>query len=332
MKKNLQIFKLHFTSPLHIGNNRSDYSVSLKTIASDTMYAAMTAALAKVGNEISGNGDLGCEISSLFPFYQKDKTHAHVLFFPKPLKQQLPKISDFSKAKGVKKVQWLDETYFNKALNGVNIVASDDDVSNIKGAFLSAKETVFDEKFIKSLVSERVMVESRTYDKDAMPFFMDRVEFGDYSGLYFIVKGDAALVKKALNVLSVEGIGTDRTIGNGFFEWEESTVQLNIPDNSDCALSLSSYIPCDKNELDEMLTDGQKVAYEIQRRGGWITEHVNSKIRKNVIYLFETGSVFSRHIEDIQQYGKMVDLRPDVETVKHPVWRNGKAIMIPIKI
>jgi len=332
MKQSLQIYKLHFTSPIHLGSSRDDYGISLKTIASDTMYAALFAALAKVDHTLPENGDMGCTISSLFPFYQKDESTDPILFFPKPLKQQLPRLSDFSKAKNVKKVQWLDEYYFFKALKGENIISSDKDVDNIHDSFLIANCKSFDEKFISSNVSERVTIESRNYQKDAIPFYMDRVEFSDSSGLYFMVNGNSELVEKALNILSLEGIGTDRNVGNGFFEWDSSELSIEYPEDSNCLLSLSSYIPMGKSELNMMLSDETKVAYEIQRRGGWITSYPNTKIRKNVIYILEAGSVFSVRSERLTEKGKIVDLRPKIAEVNHPVWRCGKAIMLPIKI
>ena len=54
------VYKLHFTSPLHIGDNRLDYSISMKTIQSDTLYAAVTSCLAMQGIPIPEGGDLGC--------------------------------------------------------------------------------------------------------------------------------------------------------------------------------------------------------------------------------------------------------------------------------
>lgn len=70
-----KIYKLHFTTPLHLGDARDDYSISLRSISSDTMYAALTSCMAKLGKENDiKNGDLNCSISSLFPFYQKVRT------------------------------------------------------------------------------------------------------------------------------------------------------------------------------------------------------------------------------------------------------------------
>lgn len=57
---------------------------------------------------------------------------------------------------------------------------------------------------------------SRNGEEDAKPFYMERIFFKDYSGLYFIVHGDTSIIENALDLLQTEGIGTDRNVGNGF--------------------------------------------------------------------------------------------------------------------
>lgn len=326
-----KIFKLHFTSPLHIGDTRDDYSISLKTIASDTMYAALTACLAKLGKTIPDKGDLGCTISSLFPFYQKEKGADAILFFPKPLKQTLPTLNDLTKAKSVKKVSWLDKHYFEKVINGEQLFVGDADIDNIKGDFLTnASETNFDKDFIFSQVTPRVKV-SRDGKEDAVPFYMDRVFFKEYSGLYFIVEGDTSLIEPALDLLQSEGIGTDRNIGNGYFEYEEESLALNIPDTADCSLSLSTFMPESKEQLVSLLA-GENCAYDFVRRGGWITTAPHNSIRKNVIYAFTASSVFSYSISGVETLGNInINLEPEYK-VGHPIWRCGRALFIPIKI
>lgn len=326
------IYKLHFTSPLHIGDARDDYSVSLKTISSDTMYAALTSCLAKLGKEIPDKGDLGCTISSLFPFYQKEKESDAVLFFPKPLKQTLPILDDLTKAKSVKKVLWLDKTYFEKVINGEQLFVNSNDVDNIKGDFLT-NISMFDEKFISSQVFPRVTV-SRDGSKDAKPFYMDRIFFKDYSGLYFIAEGNTSNIKPALNLLQSEGIGTDRNVGNGYFEYEDESLELELPDNANYSLTLSSFIPESKEQLTELL-DGDNVAYDFVRRGGWITTPPHNTIRKNVVYAFTAASVFAKQTSDVYSLGRIVDLKPQLDfepKVKHPIWRCGKALFVPINI
>ncbi len=306
-KKQFTVYRLHFTSPLHIGDAREDYGISLKTLSSDTLYAALTATLAKMGESLSDDGDFGCVISSLFP-YRKDTRDAYpTYYFPKPLGVRYPKdlkAEDFKKAK---KMQWLDLLQFEKALYGQPV------------------EVCENPDFIKSNVSERVSV-SRDYSEDSKPFYMDRVCFEGDSGLFFIAEGDTAAIDKALPLLALEGIGTDRNVGNGFFEYEKDSLSISLPHDTEYGISLSTFIPESKEQLTTLLANHS--SYELQRRGGWITTPPYNSIRKNVIYAFAAGSVFY----GIQSgAGRIVDLAPQ-GLVKHPIWRCGKALVLPIKM
>lgn len=334
-----KVYKLHFTSPLHISDNRSDYGVSLKSIQSDTMYAAVTSCLAKLGQTIPDDGDLGCTISSLFPFYQKDNSSQAVYFLPKPLRNSLPILRDISNAKKIKKVTWLDTEYFQKVINDESLFESEEDILAIKNkAYLTRREIA--DNFISSQVSPRVTV-SRIGDEDAVPFYMDRVYFKDYSGLYFISDGDTHLFDEGLKLLQYEGIGTDRNIGNGFFEYDTDTIELRIPEQSSYSMSMSMYIPQSKEELNNVLS-GNDVAYDFTRRGGWITDTPHNTIRKNVVYAFNPGSVLRLESNKSLKMGAIVNLKPDIQEeiltakgiarIPHPIWRNGRSLFIPIKL
>jgi len=331
-KHTFNIYKLHFTSPLHLGDARDDYGISLKTMASDTMYAALISSLAKLGKEIPKDGDLKCTISSLFPFYQKDKADGNaVLFFPKPLKQTLPKSKKaVEERKKIKKVTWLDASYFTKILRGEQLFDEQTIGGNaIQGEFMT--DALIDKDFISSQVSPRVTV-SRDFSEDAKPFYMDRVTFKGYSGLFFIADGDVSLLEKALNLLQHEGIGTDRNVGNGYFEYDSTTVELDIPNGSEYALALSSFVPESKEQLQALL-DSDNIAYDFQRRGGWITTPPNNTLRKNVIYAFTAASVFKHQCDGVETLGQVgIDLKPDLQMVEHPIWRCGRALFLPIKV
>jgi CRISPR-associated protein Csm4 len=334
MKEDFLIYKLHFTMPLHLGDVRDDYSISLKSVASDTMYAALTACLAKIGREIPPNGDLGFSISSLFPFYQKDAESETVYFLPRPYKKLNLNVDDpLGNAKNIKKIAWIDADYFNKVINNEDIF--------LEGAFFKKEyltDKVIDEMFIASDVSPRVKV-PRDYSiiKDATPFYMDRVYFKDYSGLYFIVRGAVNLLNSALDVLQYEGIGTDRNVGNGQFIYETDHIEIDLPNESQTyyALSLSMFIPESQKQLSAMLA-GEKAGYDFARRGGWITTPPFNTYRKNAIYAFTHGSVFSMKMDNtVEIKGKIVDLSPDKEKVVdvgHRIWRNGKSFFVPIVV
>lgn len=324
----LNIYKLHFSSALHIGTEKEDYGISNKVIDSDTLYAALTSCLAKLGEEIPQNGDLGFCVSNMFPYFQQSKESTPVYFFPKSLRQELPELKDVSIAKVIKKVTWLDINYFTKYINGYKLYDQENEINDIKGSYLT--QCVIDKDFIQSQVSGRAEI-SRTGKEDATPFYMDRVYFKYHSGLYFIAIGDTSLLEKSLRMLSLEGIGTDRNIGNGFFEYEKDTIDLQVPTNCKYAISMSNFIPSSKEELSKLL-DGDKVSYDFRRRGGWITDSGYNTLRKNSINSFLAGSVFKMEIDKIEEKGTIFDLNPDNKLVNHPIFRSGKSIFIPYNI
>lgn len=340
MKTPFKVYKLHFTSPIHIGDERLDYGSSQKYLHSDSMYAALTSILASVGYEIPKNGDLGFQISSLFPFYQKSNDDKSVYFFPKLKKQGVPPTEFQGIAKQMKKIEWIDLDSFNRLVDGENYLYANlaETKESLKSNFFT-KETLPTDGFIHSEVAPRVQVPRYGIEgaaTDAEPFYMERVFFKEYSGLFFIAVGDNLdLLDKALQILKDEGIGTDRTVGQGFFDFETDTIEINHVD-SKSVTNLSLFCPESKDQLSRMLDDneGQVIAYDFKKRGGWITTAPFNTFRKNSVYMFTEGSVFNHSIiTSAFSMGAIVDLKPDsVNGLNHPVFRSGKAIFIPVKI
>ena len=327
------IYKLHFTSPLHISDRRDDYGKSLRTIQSDTMYAALTDVLAKTGHTIKDDGDLGFAISSLFPYYQESEETEPVYFLPMPFQTHMPELKDVAMAKMVKKVKWVDNSLYSKVLQGISLFEeSEEYVKQIQSSYLTGRvlpASIDGSKdFINSKVFQRVKKEDRTGQEDALPYYIDRITFRDLSGLFFMVVGDTALLDEALKVLALEGIGTDRHVGLGAFEYLKDEINIEIPSKADYQVSLSLFIPETPEQL-KMLLASDKVAYDFERRGGWIT---NTTYRKDAIYGFLPGSVFCNTGYNI--IGKIANLQPKDENgqpmTPHPIWRNGKSIMLPI--
>lgn len=305
MTKTYTVYCLHFTTPLHIGDTRDDYGISLRTISSDTLYAALTATLAKMGESLPNDGYLGCTISSLFPYYQESEQAEPQYYFPRPLSAKLGEGLTPAEMKAAKKTVWLSQANFEQVLAGHPMAAESAELP-----------------FVGSEVSERVEV-SRC-GEDSRPFYMDRLYFKDYSGLFFMTEGDTSLIDRAMPLLAAEGIGTDRNVGNGFFECSKHELTLQLPSDDETVLSLSVFIPEDKAQLEHML--GGSAAYSLVRRGGWITTPPHNTYRKNAIYAFEAGSVFCGLKSGD---GKIADLAPR-GLVNHPVWRCGKTLVLPI--
>ena len=334
-----KIYKLHFTAPLHISDQHDDLGNSQKFIQSDTLYAALMACLAKKGESLPEDGDLGFTVSSLFPYFQKDKESTPVYFLPIPMRSKQADLADVTKAKQVKKVQWIDSNLYSSVLSGESLFdGTDSYIPYIQESYLTTCELPEDingsKDFVRSEVSQRVTLISRTGEEDAKPFYVDKILFRYDAGLYFIVEGDTSLLEKALHLLSLEGIGTDRNVGYGFFEYTADSLSIDLPKEANHQLSLSLLIPESKEQL-EMLLNSECVAYDFVRRGGWITTYPYMTLRKNAIYGFVPGSVFRKDEgESATVIGKIVDLKPETVDVEitHHVWRNGKAIMLPIKL
>ena len=334
-----KIFKLHFTAPLHISDQHDDLGNSQKIIQSDTLYAALMSCLAKNGEDLPEDGELGFTVSSLFPYFQKDKDSSPVYFLPIPMQSRQADLADVTKAKTVKKVQWIDSNLYSSVLSGESLFdGTDSYIPYIQGNYLTTYELPEDingsKEFVRSEVSQRVTLMSRTGEEDAKPFYVDKILFRYDAGLYFIVEGDTSLLEKALHLLSLEGIGTDRNVGYGFFEYTADTLSIDLPKEANHQLSLSLLIPESKEQL-EMLLNSECVAYDFVRRGGWITTYPYMTLRKNAIYGFVPGSVFRKDEgESATVIGKIVDLKPETVDVEitHHVWRNGKAIMLPIEL
>ena len=325
-----KIYKLNFTSPLHIGDKRDDEGVSLKTIHSDTLMAALTSLLARVGEKIPDDGDLGFTVSSLFPFYQREEGKPTSYFLPMPLQSRLPELTDVGNAKKVKKIRWVDAELYPGILAGENLFdGKSEHFDHIHGEYLTTSS--IPENFIRSEVCQRVKLESRIGEKDALPYYVDRITFAEGAGFFFLATGDTQLLDKGMNILSQEGIGTDRNAGYGFFNFTTDELTIGTPADANHVVSLSLLIPADKKQLDELFASDE-IAYELTRRGGWITSMLHMQLRKNAIYGFLPGSVFNKPQSDV--CGTVVDLAPGIvrsSKDSHPVWRDGRAILLPIK-
>lgn len=345
------IFKLKFEGALHISGSREDYGKSEKLYHSDSLYAAAIACLSQFENglrDVANTGDLGCTISSLFP-YTTDRNKKEVFFLPKPFVQF--NAGDLTNiAKKVKKAKWLDTEYFSRVLNNENVgqLGNSDDHKDggehLKGEYLT--ESDIDKDFLTNFTAPRIRVprsgEEGNGDTDI--FYMERLHFQEGSGLYFIASGDTSLLEKALKLLQIDGIGTDRNVGHGQFKYEQSTIKLKIPVKGDKLVSLGLYCPGSREEMGDMLGEnGRTASYDIVNRGGWITSPGLGKYRKRSVYMFQEGSVFNMSEKETSQRSFVkgmvnIDLSPwgDIkefekrEEKPHSIFRSGRSLFFPI--
>lgn len=241
---NFSVYKLKFKSPVHFADAMADYGHSLNIYHSDSMYAALTAAIATVSNNLQAENPY--TISSLFPYAQA-KDGSIVYFFPKPLNYYKIPRGQITQHKKFKKIAWLDQHYFTQVING-NSLYEIADLEHIRfNEFLSQKDLIepVSQKWVAARVQVPRYIPGSGQKQDARPFYMERVQFYESAGLYFMALGDNEhfeLLEKQLSILQDFGLGTDRNVGNGHFIWERDSISLDLPE-SDYLLNCGMYIP-----------------------------------------------------------------------------------------
>lgn len=333
-------YRLYFQGSLHLGDVRLDYGNSEDQIHSDTLQAAVIAALAAVG-DAPNSGDLPFAVSSMFPFYTDQETETPCYFFPRPMLRFNTTIDTSGFAKKLKRSQWLDQQYFEQVIHGECIADfGGSDQSHFQDGFVHRKR--INSPFIFRQTLPRVKV-PRSYDSkekaDNEPqiFYMQVVRFTKGAGMYFLANGDdasLAMLERALTILQDQGFGTDRNVGNGHFEWEKGTLTLRTPEEGSYMTNLSLFCPESPEQLSQMLQgDGH---YELKKRGGWITTDGDLSIRKRSAYMMREGSVFSHNITKSPTGhfivgAPAIDFKPDLAQTPN-IWRSGKAIFLPVKL
>ena len=321
-----KVLKMHFTTPIHIGQGVTEsYGRSGRILHSDSISGALAATFSAQypGKDIKFFME-SFQISSAFPF------SGEKLFFPKPM-IKLPVSSENESlivTKKLKKLEYFDQSSFETIILGNELnVSSAEQLAGEGRFFLTKPDSSFQIPY-SSVVIQRVAV-PRSDGGDASPFYFERLTFEKGCGFwcFFEVAEDYRnMFLKCLIDLGENGIGTDRTVGNGQFEITIETIDLALPETEANNLVLSLYWPAE-SELNALELD--KSAYLLKKRGGFIAGSSDEKfrhLRRKSVYMFVEGSVFVGTTE-----GMIGDLRPEWNDSKlHPVWRDGRAFSIPI--
>jgi len=336
MTVSFEVIKLKFITPLHIGRGWGELDHSEQILHSDTIKSAIFFALIQLFPEWKNKAKEyfeGFTLSSCFPFCKEE------LFLPK---LQLKRKFDFEaiepnrQAKTSKKIEYISFKIFKDYINNYNneqIVINKNQLSkNYK--FVFEKSLDDHGNIFLDHVQQRVKIEQFT---KTVPFFADRIFFNEDCGLYFLAKFQNEAIRKdvlrAISFLGTLGIGTDRTVGNGFFHFDENTDVSGIEisaDNTDAYASLGLYLP-KKEELE--IIDMDNSSWGLIKREGYMAGSEYVKFRhllKKSIYMFTEGSVFKTTEKPV---GKFVNVKPEWnDSEMHDVWRCGMPLFIPVKL
>jgi CRISPR-associated protein Csm4 len=295
---NLTVIKLEFSTPLHIGRGWGELDKSEPILHSDTLKSALFAALIQLNPEWKNKAENffnGFCISSCYPYFKDE------LFLPKILLNKTIKtkgVEDHKQIKTANKIEFHSWAVFEKYINTDKEIEINKNQISKNGKFVFATENEILCNFLKNDTQQRVKIENYG---NSVPFFVDRMFFSEGSGLFFLANFNDEVLKKeifsALQLLGSLGLGTDRTVGKGFFEFEEKkhveAKDLNIEEkNCNAFATLGLYLPR-KEEIETIELD--KSFWNIKERGGYIAASEYLKFRhllKTPIHMFVEGSVF----------------------------------------
>lgn len=311
-----KIFKLTFTSPLHLSRGKMNtYESSDITLHSDTLKSAIYVAALQLDMKLWADDFMeNMTISSAFPFDAKG------CYLPMPL-SYYPEVKT-DERKAFKSVKFLTIKQFEAIAKG--------ETTDV----LDAERKANQPKIWERDTTQRVKI---NLEGDSEPFYVEKLYPEKGSGLYFMAQSesvDFTKLRAALRLLQDNGIGLQKGLGNGQFTFEEETLQIDLASNANAWLNLSLYRPIASELTDTML---KKSSYQFKKRGGWIAspaQEDNISLRKKAVLMFTEGSVFSFENIDNQAIvkGKVENIKPDTNQIEHPIWRDGKAIFLPITI
>ena len=341
----MKLLRFHFTAPVHFGMSRVEYDRSESMLHSDTLYAAIQQAWTMLGKSEWIDEEPDFALSSLFPFYRKDAAATAIYFFPRLAGTVQPDSQQPELIKSVQRLRFLDQPAFEQLLRDGQLTVSDRE--NLLGEFYHSLSSIPEEIFLEKQVFARNRVprfqESGNLTETEI-YYLERVFFKDNAGLFCLFEGSELAfnrVKAALRLLEDEGLGTDRHVGNGQYDLEvEEAFSFNLPKNAKYCLNLSLFCPSDPETVAAMLPhDDSRVAFDLVKRGGWITNEPFLTFRKDSIYMFREGGVFVRPNTEtaagIFIKGITHNLRPSPENLPekrdslHPIYRSGKSIFLP---
>ena len=317
MGKPYNLVKLSLPSGFHLGSGvGEEYDRSMRMLHSDTISAALCSVWAANGGDVEVFL-YSFRVSSAMPIY-KDR-----LFMPLPLDKsciRLKEYPDGAQHKRTKRLQWIEQPLWEQLSREGSIDIS---VSMISGCGSAIAVSDASDIYIQhQTLDQKVAVVD---GEDNEPYYFDRIFMGKDVKLGVLYESSSQdEFKQAFSILADNGIGTRRTVGNGLFEVEYATVNIDIAESANAVQLMSLWLPKSDEWCVETMRDS---CYDIASRGGFISGSSDitqrNKIKKSVNMIMVGSVIATTSLE-----GDVVDVRPD-GFVAHPVWRDGRAFYLP---
>lgn len=334
---------MRFSGPVHFGKGRDELDKTELVFHSDSLKSAIYSVGLSMFDQWNDADYFFNQfrISSCFPF-AKDQ-----FFLPRPMINKNININGIENdliPKKVKKLQYLEKSVFADFINQEENLTINKEQITPDGVFIcTGKEAYTDMdqngnlsviSFYQSDVQQRVAVMPEGEEDQSRPYYVERIFFLDNCGLYCIADFKNPDIENqvinAFKLLSENGIGTDRTVGNGYFDFDADMdvfdFEMDIKTRKDSYLSLGLFLPTNE---DHKMIDFDQSSWTLLKRGGYIAGSQIEDfrhLRKKSVYMFGEGSVFKTNESPESNY---VNLAPSWNDQRmHKVWRDGKCLML----
>ncbi|MEA3325659.1 MAG: type III-A CRISPR-associated RAMP protein Csm4 [Euryarchaeota archaeon] len=260
-------------------------------------------------------------LSSAFPFVYGEDNKTKYHFFPKPIVK--PSALDdheehYDAAKNYKKVKYLDQSLFNRFINGETneiLLIRDLSSNNVKIArkmFLTGTDINNDFVIRKQDTPHNIL--NRLSGSSENFYYTTGLNF-ENSGLFFLIKFyDKAYRSKVMASLRfIEDRGFGGNISSGMGQFKLSVVTdselIKKPErDAGYSMTLSLYSPEDFNSFDK-----SRCWYELIKTRG----RCGDGFMKKSIWVFKEGSTFPIHDQKI--CGKVVYVRENPDVVEYGI-------------
>ena len=347
MTNQFKLIKLYFKGGLHLSQGKTDnYDSGQLRLHSDTLKSALfinalrlnPGLREKKGFKHQRSFFEKFKLSSAFPFV--DAPAKSLFFLPKPkMPIEINIEGEQADLKLTSKIEYIEKSTLQIISSKDNINAKTENFTANK-KFFALGHKLKDTEIFTTSTQQHVAI-PRGGNQDGTSFFVENIFFGENAGLYFLVSLKSEeekfwnQVKACIKLLGDSGIGTDKSTGGGQFEakFEELPFKWQSSALTGKQMNLSLYWP-QQSEVDYF----DHASYSLIKRGGFIANagnHHHLSIRKQSVYMFEEGSLFTAEAE---LKGRLGDLSPnknalikaEIPALNHPVWRDGQAIFIPL--
>ncbi len=281
-------------------------------------------------------------ISSSFPYYRID--HQTFRFFPRPIlpvksfdkiqqenekKSFSEKISSLLNRKEQKEIQILEQSFFEKVLNGEadydllpdttppkilpNSVTRNT-IDRIRGGTLKINNTG------QLFTEEEIYIHLANENKNVQ------------TGLFFLaIDNSHGKLEASMRLLSHIGIGGNRSIGKGIFEFSVDSLDIREPQQANALTNLSLYYPTPE-ELNSCSAHSALFNYQLEQRAGFFGEVRNKKYKKNPVIYFKEGSVFPFFEKKIYGNNKIIRARDQNDLSDYDVYQYGIGFMLRMNV